>query len=211
MTATGLLHRFLIRSWSYGREAATRNESDTNPPSRDANRARVMRRTVPSDIGGCRKRRVPAAPAASCAMCRKHTSVVTTGSAGITRRFLRNGFNGFLRALLGDRAFLPPSPAGNPANLTPASGRQDHTTSPSARPVYAKGYARLCASPPKLWRRRKRHSSAQYFIAPDVRASIASNPASVTIAIRPSRGVGRLESIKLLLPIGEAKYFCKDG
>jgi len=28
-----------------------------------------------------------------------------------TRRFLRNGFNGFFRDLPGDRAFLPPSPA----------------------------------------------------------------------------------------------------
>src|SRR6202011_56895 len=35
-------------------------------------------------------------------------------------------------ALPGDRAFLPPSPALPSANLTPASGCQDHTTSPSA-------------------------------------------------------------------------------
>src|SRR3981189_1400618 len=55
----------------------------------------------------------------------------------------RNGFNGLLRALPGDRALLPPSPADmvlskpgradlTSANLTPASGRQDHTTSPHA-------------------------------------------------------------------------------
>jgi len=31
--------------------------------------------------------------------------------AAISRHSLRNGFNGFLRALLGDRALLPPSPA----------------------------------------------------------------------------------------------------
>ena len=36
------------------------------------------------------------------------------------------------RALPGDRACLPPSPALLIADLTPASGRQDHTTSPSA-------------------------------------------------------------------------------
>jgi hypothetical protein len=41
----------------------------------------------------------------------KHTSKVTTGSAGAVRRFLRNGFNGLLRDLPGDRAFLPPSSA----------------------------------------------------------------------------------------------------
>jgi hypothetical protein len=39
---------------------------------------------------------------------------------------------GLYRALPGDRAFLPPSPALPSANLTPASGCQDHTTSPSA-------------------------------------------------------------------------------
>src|SRR6266481_2818282 len=56
----------------------------------------------------------------------------------------RNGFNGFLRALPGDRALLPPSPCGlkvlsspvepnePPQDLTPASRRQDHTTSPYA-------------------------------------------------------------------------------
>src|SRR5216683_4931679 len=74
----------------------------------------------------------------------------------------RNGFNGFLRALPGDRAFLSPSPAALAANLTPASRRQDHTTSPSA-------------------------SKTLSSLAP--LASIASNPASVTIAIRPSSGV----------------------
>src|SRR5260370_647855 len=56
----------------------------------------------------------------------------------------RNGFNGFLRALPGDRALLPPSPCGlkvlsspvepnePPQDLTPASRRQDHTPSPYA-------------------------------------------------------------------------------
>src|ERR1700737_5671829 len=55
----------------------------------------------------------------------------------------RNGFNGLCRALPGDRALLPPSSADivlslpgwadrTPQNLTPASGRQDHTILPSA-------------------------------------------------------------------------------
>src|SRR5450631_2118557 len=72
---------------------------------------------------------------------RTHTSNNEyTGTPGIPAR---NGFNGFLRALLGDRAVLPPSPADmvlsapgradlTSANLTPASGRRGHTTSPSA-------------------------------------------------------------------------------
>ena len=40
----------------------------------------------------------------ACEM-KKHTSKITTGSAVTVRRFLRNGFNGLLRALSGDRAF----------------------------------------------------------------------------------------------------------
>jgi hypothetical protein len=41
---------------------------------------------------------------------------------------------GLFRALPGDRAFLPPSSLRSllPRNLMPASGHQDHTTSPSA-------------------------------------------------------------------------------
>ncbi len=56
----------------------------------------------------------------------------------------RNGFNGLFRALPGDRAFLPPSPALLIADLTPASGRQDHTSSPSAASRQAS------VRPPKL-------------------------------------------------------------
>jgi hypothetical protein len=70
---------------------------------------------------------------------RKHTGVVTTGSPGHPA-FPARWFYGFLRALLGDRACLPPSPHGEtPRDLTPASGRQDHTTSPSASAPFVKG------------------------------------------------------------------------
>src|ERR1700726_4882381 len=68
---------------------------------------------------------------------------------------------GLLRALPGDRALLPPSPAElSSANLTPASGCQDHTTWPSAWALFVNSAA----------------------------ASTTSRPASVTIAIRPSVG-----------------------
>src|ERR1700737_4058800 len=40
------------------------------------------------------------------------------------------------RARPGDRAFLPPSPALLSANLTPASGCQAHTASPSATTAF---------------------------------------------------------------------------
>src|SRR5579872_2746772 len=58
------------------------------------------------------------------------------------------GFNGFLRALSGDRAFLSPSPADLPADLMPASRHQDHTTSPSARtPLVRRRHASIASRP----------------------------------------------------------------
>ena len=65
---------------------------------------------------------------------RKHT-VVTTGTPEHPA-FPAQWFYGLFRALPGDRAFLPPSSADCSANLTPASGRQDHTASPSATSVF---------------------------------------------------------------------------
>ena len=63
----------------------------------------------PSIRGGCRECRVHAAPAVSCAKCASKNAHEHTGSAEAVRHSLRNGFNGFLRALPGDRAFLSPS------------------------------------------------------------------------------------------------------
>jgi hypothetical protein len=63
-----------------------------------------------------------------------------------------NGFNGFLRTLPGDRAFLPPSPLRSflLRNLTPASGRQDHTTSPSASATLVSRSLRVHRIPPRV-------------------------------------------------------------
>src|SRR5512143_1704464 len=71
---------------------------------------------------------------------------------------------GLCRTLPGDRAFLSPSLPRSLLlkNLTPASRRQDHTILPSA--------CKTLSSEAPL-------------------AAIASSPASVTIAIRPSSGV----------------------
>jgi hypothetical protein len=60
-----------------------------------------------------------------------------------------NGFNGFLRALPGDRAFLPPSPrnATHCRELTSASRYQDHTTSPSTNGAFVSAPSASTASP----------------------------------------------------------------
>src|SRR5450755_3715325 len=95
------------------------------------------------------------------------TGVSNQGHTAIVRHSLRDGFNGLLRALPGDRALLPPSPARRVsvfASLAPASGRQDHTASPSARSAARprKEIAHSTPRPPQ------------------------SRSAFVTIAIRPS-------------------------
>src|SRR6266478_4112639 len=53
-------------------------------------------------------------------------------STRISRHSRTQWFYGLLRALPGDQACLTPSPALLLADLTPASGRQNHTTSPYA-------------------------------------------------------------------------------
>jgi hypothetical protein len=91
--------------------------------------------------GGRGECRVPAAPAASCALCigRTHTSNNEyTGTPGIPAR---NGFTAYfvLSPVTGLfchrrlRTYVVSAPGrADPisATLTPASGRQDHTTSP---------------------------------------------------------------------------------
>src|ERR1700736_4494586 len=59
---------------------------------------------------------------------------------------------GLFRALPGDRAFLPPSSPRSllPRNLTPASGRQDHTASPSATTAFVICCLRVHRTPPRV-------------------------------------------------------------
>src|SRR6202047_2441436 len=86
------------------------------------------------------------------------------GHTGITRHSPRNGFNGFLRALPGDRACLPPS------LVKVALYQLD---------------ASVGASGPHDFAVRRSAPSSE---APP--ASTASRPAFVTIASRPSKGTG---------------------
>src|ERR1700682_1349857 len=57
------------------------------------------------------ERRMPVAPAASCALFIGRTHTSNNEYPGITRRSRTQWFYGLLRALPGDRALLPPSSA----------------------------------------------------------------------------------------------------
>ena len=118
-----------------------------------------------------------AAPAVSCANMHKKTHT----SIQIQRRhptFPAQWLTAY-SVLPGDRAFLPPSSLRNLflKNLTPASGCQDHTTSPSASAPFVKSAS----------------------------ASTASRPAFVTIASRPSVGRDQI-AIFLFLPGCQAEF-----
>src|ERR1700731_5337735 len=87
-----------------------------------------------------------------------HSPQVQTESSG----FPRAAVYGLLRALPGDRALLPPSFADRSTTLAPASGRQDHTTSPSAK------------APPVLRRRRVHRIPHPTFVTTAKRPSLSS-------------------------------------
>jgi hypothetical protein len=113
---------------------------------------------------------------------KQHTSSVTTGTPH-QPAFPARWFYGFLRALPGDRAFLPPSLVNSSTNLAPASGRQNHTTSPSA------------TAPLVLQHHRRPSHPAPRF---------------VTIAIRPLGGAGWHRSIAVSTNRKSEKFF-EDG
>jgi len=72
------------------------------------------------------------------------------GHTGNHPAFPAQWFYGLLRALPGDQACLTPSPALLIADLTPASGRENHTTSPSASARFVKRTARVHRIPPRV-------------------------------------------------------------
>ena len=100
------------------------------------------------------KQRARGKPGVRCtrgrAWCVVNTRVSHHRFTGSIRLSARNGFNGFLRALPGDRACLSPSSADDSANLTPASGCQDHTTSPFASGALVRSTIRVHRIPPRV-------------------------------------------------------------
>src|SRR3954451_17785066 len=124
--------------------------SNSRLHSRGARNARVMH-----ESSGPNKKRAQGMPGAQCARSlackiRKAYERSHHGHTGYTRHSPRNGFNGFLRALPGDRAWLPPSLADHSANLMPASGHQNHTTSPSASVLFVKSTISVHHIPPRV-------------------------------------------------------------
>src|SRR6266852_5357142 len=153
--------------------------------------------------------RAPVAPAASCALVvieRTRGTTSTPASPGIPAR---NGFNGFLRALPGDRALLPPSPADmfclspvGPTQLREldasvgASGPHDFAVRDCiSRPLALVSLTGLLKTRPAIPSRAKR--CRVHRIPPRVRDDRDT----------PLCGVGQRRLIEMFLPNRKAKYF----
>ena len=93
-----------------------------------------------------------AAPAVSCAKCVKQNAHEHTGSAEAFRPSLRNGFTAYfvLSPVTGSLATVLREKLSFSQNLTPAPGRQDHTTSPYASATLVSCAAASTASRPNV-------------------------------------------------------------
>src|ERR1700761_2770658 len=102
------------------------------PRSRGALSPEFCKVAPPTKRRGRREDRVRAAPAVSCANAHKENAHEHTGSAEAVRPSLRNGFTAYfvLSPVIGFLATVATQKILR--DLTPASRRQDHTTSPYA-------------------------------------------------------------------------------
>ena len=124
-------------------------ESFANTPSRS--RRRFLTLNFPPSLNrGRRECRAPDAPAVLRAKVKSSTHASHHGHTGITRHSPRNG----LRLIscsprcTGSLATVARGVAST--NLTPASGRQDHTISPSASSALVRGAIRVHRIPPRV-------------------------------------------------------------
>jgi hypothetical protein len=167
----GLLRRF-----------APRNDVDARPRSRGAIRPSFGKNVAPRKTEGAGKAGCPMHPqprvrkveSTRASSPQVHRSNPAFPAQWFTAYFVLSPVTG----LFCHRRI----PGKFPQNLTPASGRQDHTTSPSALAPFVKGAS----------------------------ASTASRPASVTIAIRPLWG-GTVVDIEVIWVRTKQEYFCGRG
>ena len=112
----------------------------------------VCQEFPPSPNRGRRECRAPGAPAAARAMVASKEAHALVRSHRKHPAFPAQWFYDLFRALPGDRAFLPPSPLRSLLlkNLTPASRRQDHTTSPSASRALVRSALRVHRIPSRV-------------------------------------------------------------
>jgi hypothetical protein len=131
---------------------------------------------------GRRECRAPDAPDSRVCNGSERRTRVSQVTPEIVRHSPRNGFNGFLRDLLGDRLSCHRRFANSSRNLTPAPGRQDHTTSPSASRALVRSTISVHRIPPRV----------------------------DDVAQRPSWRDGTARNIPVIWVFGKSEYFCNS-
>ena len=146
------IHSFFLLLHGLLRRFAPRNDvatPDMTPHSRGAVRPRFAKNIRPENRGRgeCR---APDAPAASCAhIGNKYAHEYSQRAIGKHPTFPHAMVYGLYRALPGDRLSCHRHQR-LPANLTPASGCQDHTSSPSAASNARQARRRVHRIPPRV-------------------------------------------------------------
>ena len=140
-----------LPSSSPGSSRAMTANVDAPSPSRSATRPSCSETFAPQEIKGAGKTGCALHPRSRVQL---HTAKRTRAYrfSGNTPAFPAQWFYGLFRALPGERALLPPSLLRSLLlrNLAPASRRQDHTTSPSARPAFVSRKLRVHRIPPRV-------------------------------------------------------------
>jgi hypothetical protein len=139
---------------------------------------------------------------------RTRVTTSTPESPGIPAR---NGFNSFLRALPGDRALLPPSPA-DMSCLSPVGPTRLRKLDASVGASGPHDFAVRgnISRPLAVDRSQVFQLALQSHHAQNAAASTASLPASVTIMIRPSGGVGWPKVLNVIWGKWEQKYLSEN-
>src|SRR3984957_12007982 len=146
-----------------------------------------------------------------CAIGSKYAHEYSQRATGNHPAFPHAMVYGLYRALPGDRLSChrhlrkpgssAPGRADSPsANLTPASRRQDHTSSPSATNIVRQHAGR-----------RPRETRPAIPCTPDAAASTATRPNVHDDGQRPSDRDGMAEDIQVIWVFGKTEYFFKRG
>ena len=125
------------------------SHEDVSPRSRGAMRPSFASFSVTLQSRGCRESRVRAAPAVPCANGKRKRTRAYRFSGGnpafparwVTAYCALSLVTGFLATIIGGILL---------ANLTPASGRQDHTASPSAMAAFVVRRRHVHRIPPRV-------------------------------------------------------------
>src|SRR6185369_6404243 len=133
---------------------------DTVSPSRGALRPRFASSFGPLRNRGRREDRVLAAPAVSRAICANKNCTRAYRAAGTLRPSLRNGFTAYFVLFPENGSFASVASETDPANLTPAPRRPNHTTSPYASGAYVYRAIRVHRISPRVRDDGQRPSAA---------------------------------------------------